>query len=60
MEYIKRLFDDILEQSLRNKGAVIVEGPKWCGISTTAKRHCASIIELLLIQLFPRTSSGRI
>ena len=47
MEYIKRLFDDILEQSLRNKGAVIVEGPKWCGKSTTAKRHCESIIDLL-------------
>ena len=47
MKYIARLFDDVLTQSLKRKGAVIVEGPKWCGKSTTAKKHCASIIDLL-------------
>ena len=47
MKYIPRLFDNILDISLKNKGAVIVEGPKWCGKTTTAKRHCESIIDLL-------------
>ena len=47
MKYIPRLFDDVLDSSLKNRGAVIIEGPKWCGKTTTAKRHCRSIIDLL-------------
>lgn len=37
-KYIKRLFDNILAFSLKSKGAIVVEGPKWCGKSTTCKR----------------------
>ena len=34
--YIPRLFDEILQFSLKSKGAVLVVGPKWCGKATTA------------------------
>lgn len=49
-KYIKRLFDDILEFSLKSKGAVIVEGPKWCGKSTTCKRFAKETIDLMPIK----------
>lgn len=29
--YIPRLFDQIIEFSLKSKGAVVIVGPKWCG-----------------------------
>lgn len=44
-EYLNRLFDDILDFSLKSKGAVVIVGPKWCGKSTTAKRYCKSLID---------------
>ena len=43
--YIKRLFDDILEFSLKSKGAIVIVGPKWCGKSTTASRYSKTTIE---------------
>ncbi len=48
-KYIPRLFDDILEFALKSKGAVVVEGPKWCGKSTTCKKHAKSVIDLMPI-----------
>ena len=29
-EYRKRIADDILARKLEGKGAVLIEGPKWC------------------------------
>lgn len=29
--YRKRIADDILMRKLEGKGAVLIEGPKWCG-----------------------------
>ena len=49
-KYIKRLFDDILDFSLKSKGAVVVEGPKWCGKSTTCKRFAKEIVDLMPIK----------
>ena len=46
-EYIKRLFDDVLDFSLKSKGAVVVVGPKWCGKSTTASRYAKTLIDLM-------------
>lgn len=46
-KYINRLFDNILDFSLRSKGAVVVEGPKWCGKSTTCKRFAKEIVDLM-------------
>ena len=45
--YIKRIFDDILDFALKSKSAVIVEGPKSCGKSTTSKRHAKTVIDLM-------------
>lgn len=46
-KYIKRLFDDELEFYLKSVNAIQIIGPKWCGKSTTAKRHASSIIDLM-------------
>ena len=46
MEYLKRVIDDQLQDYLDAFGAVNIEGPKWCGKTTTAKQKAASIIEL--------------
>ena len=42
--YRKRIADDILMRKLEGKGAVLIEGPKWCGKTTTAEQLAASIL----------------
>mgnify|MGYP002546460657 FL=1 len=42
--YRKRIADDILIRKLEGKGAVLIEGPKWCGKATTAEQLAASIL----------------
>ena len=44
MEYKHRIADGILEKKLRSKGAVLIEGPKWCGKTTTAEQQARSIL----------------
>lgn len=46
-KYINRLFDSVVEFSLRSKGALVIVGPKWCGKSTTASRYAKTIIDLM-------------
>ncbi len=48
-KYIPRLFDEVLSFSLKSKGAVLVVGPKWCGKSTTCKKHAKTIVDLMPI-----------
>ncbi len=36
--YLKRIADGLLQERLRSSGAVLVEGPKWCGKTATATR----------------------
>jgi len=43
-EYKKRIADEILEKKLKGKGAVLIEGPKWCGKTTTAEQISNSIL----------------
>lgn len=38
--------DDLLRKKLQAKGAVLVEGPKWCGKTTTAAEVAASRVML--------------
>ena len=45
-DYIPRLMDDILKRNLKLYGAVSLEGCKWCGKSTTARRIAKSMIEM--------------
>ena len=44
MEYRKRTVDLILEKKLLGKGAVVIEGPKWCGKTTTAEQVAKSVL----------------
>ena len=42
--YRKRIVDEILAEKLEGKGAVLIEGPKWCGKTTTAEQIAESIL----------------
>ncbi len=42
--YTKRIADILLRKKLDSKGAVLLEGPKWCGKTTTAEQVAKSII----------------
>ena len=44
--YKPRIADDLLRRKLAGKGAVLVQGPKWCGKTTTAKQISKSILDL--------------
>ncbi len=44
--YRHRIMDGLLEKKLQAKGAVLIEGPKWCGKTTTAEEVAASKILL--------------
>lgn len=46
MEYYNRLCDDLLLRKLRSSGAVLIEGPKWCGKTSTGVQHAKSVIYL--------------
>lgn len=43
-EYKSRIVDEILERKLKGKGAVLIQGPKWCGKTTTAEQKSKSIL----------------
>ena len=43
-KYKARIADKILEKRLLGKGAVLIEGPKWCGKTTTAEQIAGSIL----------------
>ena len=43
-KYRPRLADAVLKEILSCKGAVLVEGPKWCGKTTTAERQASTIL----------------
>ena len=43
-KYRKRIADEILKRKLEGKGAVLIEGPKWCGKTTTAEQIAASVL----------------
>lgn len=43
-EYKKRIADKILAKKLKGKGAVLIEGVKWCGKTTTAEQIAKSIL----------------
>ena len=44
MIYKKRIADSILSRMLEGKGAVLIEGPKGCGKTTTAEKHASSVL----------------
>ena len=44
MEYKHRIADQMLAKKLASKGAILIEGPKWCGKTTTAEQQAKSIL----------------
>ena len=45
-KYKQRIADRLLERKVLGKGAVLIEGPKWCGKTTTAKQLAKSVLDL--------------
>lgn len=41
-----RIADKIIIDRLEDKGAILIEGPKWCGKTTTGKHLAKSVIEM--------------
>jgi predicted AAA+ superfamily ATPase len=46
MVYFNRTADRMLKELLDAFGAVLIEGPKWCGKTTTASQRANSIIKM--------------
>ena len=44
--YRPRIADALLSRKLESMGAVLVEGAKWCGKTTTCKRFAKSVLDL--------------
>ncbi len=43
-KYRRRIADAVLAKKLAGKGAVLIEGPKWCGKTTTAEQISNSVL----------------
>ena len=43
-EYRVRIADQLLSESLEALGAVLVQGTKWCGKTTTSVHHAGSVL----------------
>lgn len=43
-EYRPRIADRMLSRRLKGVGAVLIQGPKWCGKTTTAEQQAASVV----------------
>lgn len=44
--YLPRITDKLLDERLKAKGAILIEGPKWCGKTTSAKEVAKSFIAM--------------
>ena len=42
--YKPRIADILLKKKLEGVGAVLIEGPKWCGKTTTAEQQAKSVV----------------
>ncbi|UTC74708.1 ATP-binding protein [Treponema sp. OMZ 792] len=45
-KYRARIVDGMLKDKLEAKGAVVIEGPKWCGKTTTAMQVAGSVLRM--------------
>lgn len=43
-DYKPRIIDATLARKLQGKGAVLIQGPKWCGKTTTAEQMAKSVL----------------
>ena len=44
--YKERVADIMLSEQLEAAGAVLIQGPKWCGKTTTARQQAASVLNM--------------
>lgn len=44
--YLPRLIENVITESMKTNGCVVIEGAKWCGKSTTAERFANSVVKL--------------
>lgn len=44
--YYKRIIDETIEKRLKMVGAIVIEGPKWCGKTTTGEQFAKSTLKL--------------
>ena len=57
--YKQRIADKILDKKLKGKGAVVIQGPKWCGKTTTSIRDLRVYAESINGNVYHyRDSSG--
>lgn len=45
-DYMPRIADEILKHKIKTSGAVVIQGPKWCGKTTTAAHFASSSIKM--------------
>lgn len=43
-EYKERISDKLIEKKLKGKGAILIQGPKWCGKTTSAEKISNSVL----------------
>lgn len=43
-KYKARIADKMLSRRLLGSGAVLIQGPKWCGKTTTAEQQAKSVV----------------
>ena len=43
-KYLNRIADNVLDMALAASGAVLIEGPKWCGKTSTAEEKAKSVL----------------
>lgn len=46
MKYLSRIADNVLQERLEAFGAILIEGPKWTGKTTTAEHHASSVLKM--------------
>ena len=46
VSYKERIADQMLREQLEAAGAVLIQGPKWCGKTTTAKQQAKSVLNM--------------
>ena len=46
MNYIPRISDKNLQKYLKSFGAILIEGPKWCGKTSSGKQYSESVFDI--------------
>lgn len=56
-KYKRRVVDQLLAERLEEVGAVLIEGPKWCGKTTTALQQARSTVMLANPEVLQQSKS---